>query len=150
MLPGVEVGCMVDLARVQRKAADIRGALALLRSLAARPEADFLADPVVASAAKYQLLVAMEAALDLCAHLCVKCLHQAPTGYADCFERLGAGGILGPETTRRLKAMARFRNLLVHQYGDIDDAQVYRILHHNLGDLERFLAEVGQYLGQQL
>lgn len=37
---------MIDLARVRQKAADIRGALATLRSLAARSESDFVPGPV--------------------------------------------------------------------------------------------------------
>ncbi|MBX6378690.1 MAG: DUF86 domain-containing protein [Clostridia bacterium] len=122
----------------------------MLRTLSHKPQEEFLKDTVVASAAKYQLLIAVEAALDLCAHVCVKCLRQAPAGYADCFERLQAGGILSQETGQRLVAMACFRNLLVHQYGDVDDARVYRILQQNLGDLDLYLEELGRYLNTRL
>lgn len=34
--------------------------------------------------------------------------------------------------------MARFRNLLVHLYGQVDDGRVYEIIHENLGDLDAF------------
>ncbi len=46
--------------------------------------------------------------------------------------------------------MARFRNLLVHQYGQIDDRRLYRILQASLGDLERYLSEVASYLEEEI
>lgn len=141
---------MVDLARVRRKVADIRAALAALRTLAARSEDEFAADDFVASAAKYKLLVAIEASLDLCTHLCARLLTKAPESYADCFRLLAGGGVLSRETAQRLAAMARFRNLLVHQYGEVDDRRVHRMLRENLGDLDRYLGEVGRHLGQEL
>lgn len=41
----------------------------------------------------------------------------------------------------------RFRNRLVHLYWEVDDGEVYRILTTRLDDLERFLKEIGQYIG---
>ncbi|MDQ0285385.1 uncharacterized protein YutE (UPF0331/DUF86 family) [Desulfofundulus luciae] len=38
--------------------------------------------------------------------------------------------------------MAKFRNLLIHRYGDIDDSKVYHIICNNLDDLELYLAEI--------
>ncbi|MBF7083464.1 DUF86 domain-containing protein [Desulfallas sp. Bu1-1] len=42
----------------------------------------------------------------------------------------------------RLIQMAKFRNLLIHRYGDMDDRKVYNIICNNLGDLELYLAEI--------
>ncbi|HHY95018.1 MAG TPA: DUF86 domain-containing protein [Firmicutes bacterium] len=42
--------------------------------------------------------------------------------------------------------MAKFRNLLVHKYGKIDDARVYEIIRSDLGDLEEYIAKVADYL----
>lgn len=141
---------MIDLPRVRQKAADIRGALDALRSLSRRPEQDFVTDDLIVSAAKYKLIVATEAALDLCNHLCAKRLKQAPDSYAHCMELLANGGIITAETARRMVPIARFRNLLVHQYGQIDDRRLYRILQANLVDLERYLDEIGGYLGKEI
>lgn len=141
---------MIDLARVRQKAADIRGAVATLRALAARSEQDFIADDLAVSAAKYKLLVAMEAALDLCNHVCAKRLAKAPGSYADCFRLLADGGVLSEETARQMIPMARFRNLLVHQYGQVDDRRLHSILLTTLDDFNRYLEEVSRYLGQDV
>lgn len=59
----------VNLDLVREKAADIRGALDLLRDYGARPRKEFLADETMVSAAKYQVILAVEAAQALCNHL---------------------------------------------------------------------------------
>jgi len=46
--------------------------------------------------------------------------------------------------------MAKFRNRLVHLYWEVDDAELYQILRENLSDLDRFLTEVGRFLGLAL
>lgn len=42
--------------------------------------------------------------------------------------------------------MARFRNLLVHNYADVDDDRVVEILHTSLGDLGDYAAAIGAKL----
>jgi uncharacterized protein YutE (UPF0331/DUF86 family) len=39
----------------------------------------------------------------------------------------------------RLMAMARFRNVLVHMYAEVDDARVLRVLRESTGDLDEFV-----------
>lgn len=38
-----------------------------------------------------------------------------------------------------MMAMARFRNLLVHAYADVDEERVLEILHSSISDLDRFV-----------
>jgi uncharacterized protein YutE (UPF0331/DUF86 family) len=52
--------------------------------------------------------------------------------------------------TAQLVRLARFRNLLVHVYARVDDAQVYRVLQEDLGDFDRYLESVGRYLKADL
>lgn len=42
--------------------------------------------------------------------------------------------------------MARFRNLIVHDYARIDDARVYAILKKRLGDFDAFARAIQAYL----
>lgn len=50
----------------------------------------------------------------------------------------------------RLQAMARFRNLLVLRYWQVDDQRVLRIARKEVGYLLEFLRQVGAYLGATL
>jgi uncharacterized protein YutE (UPF0331/DUF86 family) len=126
---------------IRGRAADIRGELAALRVYADMPERAFSVDPEKARAARYGLIVVVEAAAAICNHLCAR-LGRAPESYPGCFELLGVLGVVEPALARRLAAMARLRNLLVHGYGRVDDRRLHKIIREDLGDLEEFLEAV--------
>ena len=46
--------------------------------------------------------------------------------------------------------MARFRNLIVHLYWKVNDAEVHRVIREDLGDLDHYLIAVGEYLRTDL
>ncbi len=50
---------------------------------------EFLHDQDSKDIACYRLLLAIEAALNICYHICSKKLKKAPENYADCFRLLG-------------------------------------------------------------
>lgn len=57
---------------IRSRAADIRSELALLRAYAGIPPEAFSADPEKARAARYSLIVLVEAAAAICTHLCAR------------------------------------------------------------------------------
>jgi len=71
---------------------------------------------------------------------------RVPEEYAQCFEILGEARLLPPDLTRRLMAMARFRNRLVHLYWDVDYGQVYDVVQRDMDDLEEFARHVLAWL----
>lgn len=95
-----------------------------LENLGAVPAQEFLADRKAVNAAKYLLIVATEACIDICNHIVAKKGGRAPSDYADCFRVLQETGLLPAELEARLEAMARFRNMLVHLYWKVGDAEV--------------------------
>lgn len=62
--------------------------------------------------------------------------------YSEMFQRLAEDGILNEELADRLSDMARFRNLLVHQYTEIENRRVQEIIKENLEDIEEFLKSI--------
>ena len=128
---------------VLQRIQEIRGALDLLRMDAARPRSAFVADAQAVDAAKYRLLVAVEAAVSICTHVASRLAARTPDSYADCFEVLGGAGIVSTDLAERLGRMARFRNRLVHLYWKIDNERVWEILRESLGDLEAYLGAIG-------
>ena len=124
----------LDPAVVQARCAEIAEALDLL-AIPARMEAgEFVQDRDARDLASDRLLVAVEAALALCAHACARLLRVAPDEYAACFGLLADRGLLEPQLADRLKRMARFRNLLVHMYWKVDHRRVHELLRHDLDD----------------
>jgi uncharacterized protein YutE (UPF0331/DUF86 family) len=54
--------------------------------------------------------------------------------------------VIDKALAERLAAAAGFRNLLIHQYGDIDDRRTVRNL-ASLGDLDEFVDAVVHWVG---
>jgi uncharacterized protein YutE (UPF0331/DUF86 family) len=136
--------------RLRELAGYVRDAVRQLRELGRSPREAFLADAPSVNSAKYLLIVATEAALDICNHLAARRGARSPEDYADCMAIMAELGVIDDELKARMMRMARFRNLLVHLYARVDDAQVHRVIRENLGDLERYLASVGEYLKAEL
>jgi uncharacterized protein YutE (UPF0331/DUF86 family) len=129
---------------VKRRIAEIKKAVEELKSVASAGEEDFLSNPTNIDAAKYKLLVAIEAALSICNHIAARLGKKIPESYSDCFIILGEEGVLSKNLSGRLARMAKFRNMLVHVYWEIDDAKVFEIIREDLKDLEEFMGEVGK------
>jgi uncharacterized protein YutE (UPF0331/DUF86 family) len=129
---------MIDPERVQALLGQIAEAQEKAARLGELPEPVFLNDYRNTESAKYLLIVAIEAAIDLCQHLVARSGGRSPTDYADCFTLLQELGILPADLAERLRRMARFRNLLVHLYWKVDNRKVYRVLREDLDDLRLF------------
>jgi uncharacterized protein YutE (UPF0331/DUF86 family) len=87
----------------------------------------FLADRRALNSAKYLLIVAAEAALDICNHVAARRGGRSPEDYADCIAILAEIGAIDDVLRQRLVRMARFRNLLVHLYWKVADAETGRL-----------------------
>jgi len=125
---------------------DIEQSVQRLEHIQALPLDTFLADQDALDVACYRLLVAIEAALQICFHVSAQQLRRVPDEYAECFAILGEADILPPDLSHNLQQMARFRNLLVHLYWQIDYRRVYQIIQERLGDLRAFVRAIGQLL----
>jgi uncharacterized protein YutE (UPF0331/DUF86 family) len=136
----------VNLDRVRGFAGHIRNSCRELRSLVAGGEEAFLADSKTTNSAKYLLIVAAEAALDICNHLVAKKGGRSPEDYADCMAVLAEIGAIDQDLRSRMSRMARFRNLLVHLYWKVDDREVFRVAREHLGDFDLYLHALGRYL----
>jgi uncharacterized protein YutE (UPF0331/DUF86 family) len=77
-----------------------------------------------------------------------KLARKSSSSYGECFQGLQEFGILDDELLERLIRMARFRNLLVHRYWEVDSKRILQYARENLGDFEAFLEQVGKFVGQ--
>ena len=97
-------------------------------------------------AAKHSLLEIMEACIDIANYIIsVKGFRRAEE-YSEMFKVLKEEEIIGEELAAKLEDMARFRNLLVHRYGEIDNRRVLEMLKQNLKDIEEFEKEIEKFI----
>lgn len=135
---------MVDPLRVQTLLDRLGDEIAALRRLARRPAEELLADEDVLAGVKYRFVVATEVCIDVGRHVAASEGLRAPRDYADVFTVLADAGLLPAPTAAGLRDTARFRNLLVHGYGRVDDRRVVEILHTRLDELQAFRAALAR------
>lgn len=83
---------------------------------------------------------AIQAAIDLAAHVCSHEGLGLPQGPASAFALLASAGRISTDLSVTLAGAAGLRNLIVHRYGDLSMADVTRVIERELGDLEAFAA----------
>ncbi len=81
---------------------------------------------------------AVQAMLDLAAHVVAREGLGVPDELAASFELLKRAGILDDDLADRMRRMTGFRNVAVHEYRKLDPGIVDSIVHNRLGDLRGF------------
>lgn len=135
-----------DRDKVNKIASEILLSLGLLEDLRKLAKEDFISDPHKISSAKYSFIVAIEGIIDLCNHVIAKNSYRTPEDYADTFRVLAQVKMIDEDWANRLVQMARFRNRLVHIYWEVDNDELYRIMHSHLQDIRDFLKKFGEIL----
>ncbi len=138
-----------DKDKVTKLSSEIFAALDRLREISALPKEAFLADLYKIAAAKYFLVISIEAAIDVCNHVISRNKLRAPEDYADTFKVMSEAGAFEKEFMEELSKMARFRNRLVHIYWEVDDELVYSMLSEHIKDMEKFTEEFMAFLSGQ-
>ena len=90
--------------------------------------------------------MAIQAATDIAQIILAELGETVPRNYADVFTLLGQLGVCSSDLTRRLVHMARFRNILVHLYLDVDPDKVYDALQVSLPDLEEYAQCIARFV----
>ena len=95
------------------------------------------------------LHLAVEACLDIGQHLIAQEGFRRPADNPDVFVVLVEEQILPDDLRPKLTAMARFRNLIVHDYARIDNQVVFAILKKRLDDFDQYVRAILVYLESQ-
>jgi uncharacterized protein YutE (UPF0331/DUF86 family) len=71
-----------------------------------------------------------------------------PGEESDLFDKLAARQVISAGMAERLRRMKGMRNILVHEYGRVDDALIFETISQRLGDFALFRQEVIACLGR--
>jgi len=137
---------MVDHGRIRRLLDRLRVETDRLRRLTDLPTNELLNDEVALGAAQFRFLLAIEVCVDIGRHIIAAQGLSAADTYADVFTSLSRAGIIAADRVESLRAMARFRNRLVHLYDETDDAEIIKALQHDLGDLDAFRQQISEFV----
>jgi uncharacterized protein YutE (UPF0331/DUF86 family) len=98
----------------------------------------YLTDPFVQDVVERNLQVASQVVLDVCTHLIAAQGWESPDTYEDAIVTLARHGVIPNALADSLRGLAGFRNILVHEYLEVDSQIVYVIATDHLDDYEEF------------
>ena len=133
---------MVDKNVLLSRVNKIRESVRRLVALATLSERAFLADKDACAIAERHLQIAIQSVIDIGNHVVADLDLGVASDYKEIFALLARHRIVSKPLAGKLASMAGMRNVLVHDYMDVDLGLVYRTLRRDLGDFERFIAAV--------
>ncbi|MBU1713197.1 MAG: DUF86 domain-containing protein [Proteobacteria bacterium] len=139
---------MVDKTVILRKLSELETYLKQIREFAGMPLQVYNADWRTQRIVERTLQMMIETCADIANHIVSDRGMRVPTGYADTFSVLMENAVINPDLSKIMEKMAKFRNVVVHQYEGVDAEVVIAILTKHLNDFERFREAILSYLNR--
>ncbi len=135
-----------DTDLVCRHLGALDGALAQLRRHLGRPLELLSTDIDERWAVERGLQICAQNCIDIATHISASA-GNSPHDYGSAIDALVPMGVLDPAFAARFRAVAGFRNLLVHGYLEVDLARMHQILNQRFDDFIEFAAQIRRSLG---
>lgn len=132
---------MLDRERILAKLDDLDGYLRELRQVLPSTFEDFRRVETK-RACERLLQISIESMIDVCGLLVAGLRLGLPAEEEDVFVKLETAGVVSLELGKVLRRMRGLRNILVHEYGRVDDRIVYGVLKERLDDFTTFKGTV--------
>lgn len=137
---------MVDRARLAKSIQDLEGYLKHLAEMQKHPIEEFLSDWRIYDLADRQLHLALETFLTIGEMLISEFGFAKPDTYADIPRILFENKVIPKRLKDKLVDLARFRNVLVHDYIRLDHERVYQHLQNDTRTIEGFIDAIKRFV----
>ena len=137
---------MVDRDVVLNRIKNLEDNINYLKKIENYNQKTFSKDPDIYYRFERSLHLAIEAVLDLGNHLIADQNLETPDSNRDIFRILFKNEIIDEGLKESLVKMAGFRNILVHDYLDLDRELEYEIIKSNIKDIKEFMKIVLKYI----
>jgi uncharacterized protein YutE (UPF0331/DUF86 family) len=137
---------LVDKLLIGRKLTQLDTYLGQIREFSKISIAAYKSDWKMQRIVERTLQMLIELCIDIANHIISDEGLRLPSGYADTFTVLMEKKVINRNLFKTMDKMAKFRNVVVHQYEKIDPAIVVSILHNNLKDFENYKRAIIKYL----
>lgn len=132
--------------RISQKIKEIEENLALIKENLPDNLGDFLQLGLVKDGIYKRLEHSIQDLIDIFSLIYTSLNLGVPSNIDDIFAGLSTKKVFSKEIISLTQEMKGMRNILVHQYGRIDDAIVFYLLQERLGDFEKIINSVEIFL----
>lgn len=137
---------MLDRERILAKIDELNGYVRELHQVTPGTFAEYMQSIEKRRACERLLQISIECIIDICGLLVAGLRLGLPAEEDDLFEKLERATLLPKDVVDTMRSMKGFRNILVHEYGGIDNAIVYKMATSRVQDIESFTREIIQTL----
>ncbi len=137
----------IDRTRIEKRIREIDRRLRFLRKLAGTDVQTYKANHSTASTIERDLEITIQACLDIADHIISGLGLEIPKkDRKETFEILAINGIVPKPLVRHLTAMAGQRNILIHEYLEVDPEEILKTVREDLGDIVTYVSHIQQFL----
>ena len=129
---------MVDEGLILRKLADLEEYLEQLKEFQGVTLDAYLSDWKTQRIVERTLQMMIETCADIAGHIISDKGFRIPKSYADTFRVLEDNKVIEPDLLPNMVKMSKFRNVIVHQYDNVDAEIITGILRNNIHDFVEF------------
>jgi len=96
-------------------------------------------DTMIRASLERILYLAVQASIDLAEEVIAFKKLRKPASYSEAFDIIAGANFISRDLTERMIKMTGFRNVIAHDYVELDYDKVYDVLHNRLSDIAEFL-----------
>lgn len=137
---------MLDRERILAKVDELHGYVRELRQVTPDTFAEYMQSVEKRRACERLLQISIEGIIDICSLFVAGLRLGLPAEEDDLFEKLERATLLPTDVVDTMRSMKGFRNILVHEYGGLDNAIVYKMATSRVQDIEVFTHEITRTL----
>jgi uncharacterized protein YutE (UPF0331/DUF86 family) len=137
---------MIDIDLVRRKLSRLNMYLEKMAPILEKTFDQYLADFYFKTTAERLIQLIVECASDINNHVVVESGQRPPEDYTSSFIRAAEVGLITHALADRLKGSGGMRNIIVHEYMDIDDEKVFKTLPLAVKDYKDYIRQADQFL----
>lgn len=141
---------MLDADLIRRKLSRMSMYLEKLKPIAEKSLSEYKSDSYLKFSAERLIQLIVEAATDINNHVVVETGNRPPEDYGASFIRASEAGLISRELSERLKGSAGMRNILVHEYMEIDDEKVYKAISLARKEYKEYIKQVDEFVDKNL
>ncbi len=132
--------------KIEKKISDILDTLEIIRENLPESAESLGALGLIKDGLYKKVEFAIESLIDICSIINVGLRLGVPETEDGLISNIEKNKVLDEKAVQIIKEMKRFRNVLVHKYGDIDDVKAYNSISSGLDDFEAVITEIEKFL----
>jgi uncharacterized protein YutE (UPF0331/DUF86 family) len=140
---------MVDVAMILERLKRLAEYLAFLEQHKSLAYEEFVKDKTIEFSVERVLQLAIQIVVDIATHILATASNVTPEDYTDAIIKLAEVGVIPAAYAVKIMAMPKFRNILVHEYVNIDPRLVYENMQEELNDFVLFARYINEWLNKQ-